>query len=266
MVVIFNIQFQWQNNSNGCLKYLIYVWLFAIYFNFVLMLSIYTASECEQLDFYLIYLTNWNVMLNALSSIFGAVLITLQWNNNNNNNIIFKVYNEPDEYRMSKMLKIHWFLSNLSTIVSISVSLAYWPSYDGRDAGLNDILTHAGNSIVLFIDTFVHARPPRYGHFIYPFTFGILYLIVFSLPYQLLGGVNRDYKNYIYRSLDWTNNTKVAIKSALMLTVLLVIVHIFITYSIVVRHFLYSKFKCNKDTCITSQRNIGHGHQSQSIV
>lgn len=183
-------------------------------------------------------------MLNALSSLFGAMLITLHYNNR----ITLDMDDdEPEKNRMGKMLKVHWFLSTMSPVVSISVSLAYWPSYDGRDAGLNDILTHAGNSVILFADTFIHARPPRYGHFIYPLAFGFVYLIFFSLPYQLFGGVNRHYKNYIYPSLDWSNNTTVAIKSTLLLSASLVIVHLFVTFSIIIRCYLHSKYKSPRE-------------------
>lgn len=240
------------------LKYLIYEWTFAAYFNFVLILSIYTAGDCKQLDFYLIYLTNWNVMLNALSSIFGATLATLHYNNK----ITFILDTAPDNNRMTKMLKVHWLLSNLSTILSICVSLAYWPSYNGRDAGLNDFLTHGGNSVILFLDTFIHARPARYGHFIYPFSFGIFYAVAFSLPYQLFGGLNRDYKNYIYPSLDWTNNTKTAVKSTAMLLASLVIVHLIIMVSINARAYLYNKYKSYNGATIPKDNNC----HEQSIV
>lgn len=173
---------------------------------------------------------------------FGAILTTLQYNN------------ELDKHRMTKLFKVHWLLSNLSTVTSISVSLAYWPSYVGRDAGLNDVLTHAGNSVVLLVDTFVHARPPRYGHFIYPLSFAIVYLAWFSLPYQLLGGLNRDHKNYIYPSLDWTNNTMIAIQSALMLSASFVLVHLFIAFAIGARVFLHGKYKSHHDNVILPLR------------
>lgn len=179
-------------------------------------------------------------MLNAISSLFGAILKTLHYNDKI---IFFNVDNEPDNNQMTKALKIHWLLSNLSAVVSISISLAYWPGYDGRDAGLNDVLTHAGNSVILLVDTFIHSRPARYGHFIYPFCFGIVYLVCFSLPYQLFGGPNRDFKNYIYPSLDWTNNTTIALKSALMLSASFVIVHLLITFLITARLYLHSKYK-----------------------
>lgn len=199
-------------------------------------------------------------MLNAISSIFGAILKTLHYNNK----ITFNnVNNEPDKHRMTIVLKVHWLLSNLSTVVSICVSWAYWPSYNGRDAGLNDVLTHAGNSVILFMDTFIHARPPRYGHFIYPFSFGIVYLMLFSLPYQLFGGINRDFKNYIYPSLDWADNTKETIKSALVFNGSFTIVHLIIAFSMTVRVYLFRKYKSYNDKTIAKRNNYCH---EQTIV
>lgn len=230
------------------------------YFIFVLILSIYTAEECQQLDFYSIYLTNWNVILNAASTFLGAIYVTLYYYQK----IAFNVDNVPNNDSMPKMLRIYWLLSNLSTSVSIAVAIAYWPSYNGRDAGLNDVLTHAGNPIVLFADTFIHARPPRYGHFIYPLGFGFFYLFIFSVPYQLLGGVNRDFFNYIYAGLDWTNNVTGALTNALMLIGALGVVHCVVTFSITVRLYVHNKLKCGKgeETSLNIESNDLHNHFS----
>lgn len=178
-------------------------------------------------------------MLNAFSSLFGAIIKTIHYKAKKT----FNVNNELIKDGMTKTLKVHWLLSNLSPAISIGVSLAYWPKYNERDAGLNDVLTHAGNSVILFVDTFIHARPPRYGHFIYPLSFGFVYLVLFSLPYQLAGGVNRDFKNYIYDRIDWTNNTRTAIMSSLMLNASFALVHVIITLSITARLYIFSKFK-----------------------
>lgn len=186
-------------------------------------------------------------MLNALSSLFGAVVITIHFKNNSIKS------NSSGDNRMTKTLKVHWLLSNLSVVVSICVSLAYWPTYSGRDAGLNDVLTHAVNSVILFLDTFIHARPPRCGHFVYPLGFGFFYLILFSLPYQLLGGLNRDYKNYVYPSLDWSDNTIGAIKSTAMYLASLVLVHLAITIFILIRMYVHGKF-CKSENVPESNR------------
>ncbi|CRL01831.1 CLUMA_CG015062, isoform A [Clunio marinus] len=230
---------EWQNERRPSVKYLIYRWILSFYFNFVLVLSIYTGEECKQLEFYLIYLTNWNVILNAITSLFGAILVTFYYK--------VKISFENEENRMPKSFKIYWLLTTLSTVVSISLSCIYWPLiYTGRDKGLNDALTHAGNAIVFFIDIFVNAHPPRYGHFVYPLSFGVFYGYFFSLPYTLLGGVDRDYNNYIYSVLDWKNDTQNAIIFALSTVAFLVFMHFVLTFLTGTKKFVHKIIKSRR--------------------
>lgn len=221
------------------MKYLIYRWILATYFNFVLVLSFITAGECKQLDFYAIYLTNWNVMLNAFSSLFGAILVALYYNGK------LKL----DDNKMTNTLKVYWLFTTLSTVACISLSCIYWSLiYTGRDKGLNDALTHGGNAIVFLVDVFVIAHPPRYGHFVYPLAFGIFYGFLFSLPYTLLGGTDRDFNNFIYSVLDWKNNTKSACIFALATIAFLIFMHFVLTFLASTRVYLHRRLQSRKAT------------------
>lgn len=223
------------------MKYLIYRLILASYFNFVLVLSLITAGECNQLKFYVIYLTNWNVILNAFSSLFGAVLVALYYQK--------KITFDDENRSMTKAFKTYWLLSNLSTVVSISLSCVYWPLiYNGRDKGLNDSLTHAGNAIVFFIDVFVNAHLPRFGHFIYPLSFGVFYAFIFSLPYTLMGGTDRDYNNFIYSVLDWKNKTSGALTFSTATIVFLTFMHFVLTSLAVLRVQVNKKLKSRHAT------------------
>lgn len=203
------------------MRYLIYRILLACYFVFVFVLSLITAEECGQLKFYAIYLTNWNVVLNACFAVYGAVLVGLYYSR--------KIKFHDSGSKMIRPFKVYWLLTVLSTSVSVGVSCFYWPGYNGRDEGVNDVLTHAGNSIVLLIDTFVIAHPPRFEHFVHPMGFGFFYAFIFSLPYTLLGGVNRDYKNYIYPSIDWTNKMSGAATYSIIIIAVMGVVHLAVT-------------------------------------
>lgn len=233
----FSYQFQWQSTRKPSVKYSIYRWILASYFNFVLVLSIITAEGCKQLDFYAIYLTNWNVMLNAFSTLFGALLVSFYYKNRT----------KLEEHGMTKTLKFYWLLATLSTVISITLSCVYWPLiYTGRDKGVNDSLTHAGNAIVFLADIFINAHPPRYGHFVYPLAFGVVYAFLFSLPYTLLGGTDRDYNNFIYSVLDWKNNTKAALTFAAATIVFLTFMHFFLTFLASTRVYLHRKLQSRK--------------------
>ena len=94
----------------------------------------------------------------------------------------------------------------------------------GRDWGVNDFLTHAGNSIVLFADLFVVRHPGSFSHFIYPSVVGLIYLM-FTIIYTFLGGTDRYGANYVYKSLDWRNGTKSATITAAITIVLLCVIH-----------------------------------------
>lgn len=158
-------------------------------------------------------------MVNAFSSLLGAVLVVLYYQRK------IKFSDETNE--MSKAFKFYWLLSTVSTVVCISLSCIYWPLiYNGRDKGLNDSLTHAGNAIVLFVDSiFINAHPPRFGHFVYPLGFSAVYSYLFSLPYTVLGGTDRDNNNFIYSVIDWAGNTKGAIVFSLATIIFLTFMH-----------------------------------------
>ena len=87
----------------------------------MVILSFITAVECDQLSYYAIYLTNWNVILNGSSSIFAAVLVTLFYRKN------FTFDRDLHNESMSASFKTFWLLSTLSTVISISLCLVYWP-------------------------------------------------------------------------------------------------------------------------------------------
>jgi hypothetical protein len=227
-------------------RYLIYRWILATYFNFVLILSLITADNCKQLNYYAIYLTNWNVILNAFSSLFGAALVTLYYQK--------KITFEDDQNVMPKIFKAYWLLSTLSTVNSISLSCVYWPLiYTGRDKGLNDALTHAGNAIVFLIDIFINAHPPRYGHFVYSLCFGVFYGYIFSLIYTLLGGTDRDMQNFIYSVLDWKKHTSDAAVFATATIIFLVFMHFVLTFLATTRIYIHQKIKSRKALVQSSQ-------------
>lgn len=218
------------------MRYLIYRALLATYFSFVFVLSLITADECGQLSFYAVYLTNWNVVINAVTSLFGAVLVAFYYKR--------RIRFDDETKVMPMSFKVYWLLSLLSICVSISLSAVYWPLiYDGRDQGVNDALTHAGNAIFWFIDLFVIAHPPRFGHFVYPLGFGIFYAYVFSLPYTLLGGTDRDGNNYIYSVIDFTGKTGRALGFSLAIIVFLTIMHFVLTGFAMMRIKIHQRLK-----------------------
>lgn len=207
---------------------------------FVFILSLITAGSCDQLPWYLIYLTNWNVVLNTISSVLMVTVLTLY----HNKTIKFRDgdNNYQVNYRLSRVLKTLWSLWILSLVVSVSLSLVYWPLiYTGKDKGLNDALTHAGNAIVNTFDLFVVAIPPRFGLFLFPLSLGVIYALGFSLPYALAGGLNRHGFHYIYSVTDWLNNPRDAMIFTVSTLLFLTLVHLVLTCLMVLREKIHKR-------------------------
>lgn len=96
-----------------------YRFVLLLYFNAVVILSLVTAEQDKNLVLYPIFLTNWNVIINGLSSILLFV-VTLK-------------YRKTTENEMSTLLKVAWLTTSLSTVLAISLSIIYWPLiYTGR--------------------------------------------------------------------------------------------------------------------------------------
>jgi hypothetical protein len=215
------------------IKYLIYRWILASYFVFVLVNSLVTSVGCNRIEWWIIYLTNWNVILNVVSSILAATLVTLYYRNH---------YNFTDSQEMPLAFKISWLLTNLSTNASIMAMFVYWTFiYVGKDNDLNNVLVHGGNAIVMFIDLFIYAYPPKFSHFVYPMAFGLFYS-AFSSIYTFSGGTNDDYMNYIYAVLDWKNQTKKALIFDSLTLVFLAFLSFILTSLVHLR--IYIKKRC----------------------
>lgn len=247
---------QWQGDSKKSSKYSIFRWILAIYFNFVLLLSIFSA---EDLKLYGIYLTNWNVVMNASSSLMGAVLVSLYCNRT----ITFKDKRDG----MSKILKVYWLLSAISPPLCLSVTCLYWTLiYNEHDTGLNNSLTHAGNAIVLIIDVCVNAHPPRYGLFIYPMIVGASYGFVFNCLYTILGGTNENSENFVYSILDWNKNAVSAFMMSSVATVLVSTLHLGFTFIAKVRIYLHKKLKASTRKSSQNQDSIDLEHHFVNLL
>lgn len=112
---------------------------------------------------------------------------------------------------------------------------------------MNNFLTHACNAIVLFIDIFIHAHPPKIGHVVYPLTFGMIYTI-FSIAYTVLGGTDRDGNNYIYSVLNWINHPLDSAIFAFLVILFLSFVHLVLTFLITLRIKIHERLIEEKST------------------
>ncbi|XP_063375484.1 protein rolling stone-like [Cydia amplana] len=149
--------------------------------------------------FWWIYLTQWGILANALTSIFAFA-------------ISLKVYlGGPIDsaFGLPWYIKLYWFLFNASVPMAFMITVFYWTflnaEFDipGLDATM-DIFSHGINSVTMFLLLITARHPTRLLHFYHAVAFGILYL-VFSLIYYFAGGLDSSGNPWIYPMLDWSN-------------------------------------------------------------
>lgn len=108
--------------------------------------------------------------------------------------------------------RLYWSMHIISLVLSIVITIIYWSIlYDGKlflhsrchiidwfafplanESALDatNVLTHAFNSICMFIDLWIVAHPLRLLHIFLPVLFGVVFAI-FSYIYHLCGGINK---------------------------------------------------------------------------
>lgn len=70
------VRSQWQSRSTNCI-YLLYRWLVAIFFTYVVISSMVTFAETHGIGFFFIYFTNWGIMINMAVGLMGALIVTI---------------------------------------------------------------------------------------------------------------------------------------------------------------------------------------------
>lgn len=207
--------------------------IFACYFLFSLAVSVITADEKGQLGYFWIFVSNWNLVMNAVTSVCIVFILCPYFTDQ----IV------QGQNLMPRPFQINWFLAMLSPSLTFGISSVYWTFFDIKKTDPNEFFTNVGNSLVLLIDLFINAYPARFEHFIYPMAVQILYFFVFNLPYTLLVGVNEDNQNFVYYFADWINKANEGMVNSFKFIASTAIMHILAVTLIKMRSLLAHKFK-----------------------
>ncbi|EDV94060.1 protein rolling stone [Drosophila grimshawi] len=193
------VKSQWQTCTKS-IAYLFYRWLMALFFIGVVIESMWPSADHEYSYWiYFIYMTNWGIWMCMLTNLLGAILVTI-WH-----------YHPEYADKLLNMrawtspFRIYWSMHIITLVLSIVITIIYWSIlYNVNESTLDatNVLTHAFNSICMFIDLWIVAHPLRLLHVFLPVLFGITYAI-FSYIYYLCGGINKKGKPYIYHVIDW---------------------------------------------------------------
>jgi len=174
---------QWQWNSKS-LRYVIYRWIVAFLFvSFMVgwFIGDFINGTGIIIDF--IYLTNLSFLLSTVTMTISACLATLH----------YKKSDSCTTSEMTTILKLFWILSTISTTIAVAVSVNYWmlvhdPEKHAID--FNNIVSHLMNVLVLLIDLCVIKQPGKFSFFIFPTSYGAVYLS-FTWIYAISGGLDK---------------------------------------------------------------------------
>ncbi|XP_055301375.1 protein rolling stone-like [Sitodiplosis mosellana] len=229
------VRSQWQSRSKNNF-YLVYRWLVAIFVIAVVIVSMFSHVEKYSFGLFFIYLTHWGILINMVVGVFGAILVTV-WHFHSD----FKE-NVLKNSEMPTAFKIYWALHNIALITSFAVTIIYWSILHNDKIPLNapNILSHAMNSVIMFLDILIVAYPLRLYHVIQPICFGVSYGI-FSFIYYLCGGVNILGNPYIYNVLNWNEPGK-AMVTVFGTLILAIIVHVTLFWIYKLRVFVQRRY------------------------
>ncbi|KAH8353618.1 hypothetical protein KR084_012168 [Drosophila pseudotakahashii] len=203
---------QWQSKPKSSL-FLAYRWVLGGFFGVGVvsyLIKYYRQGNC------FIFLTNWGFIMCGITSITGAILVT--------------VYHCKREIWVPPrcVIKTYWACYWITLTVEFIIALTYWTAIYPEDRVLTNpirisdffnIWVHLLPPIFFTIDHFIVAQPARLLHFVYPLAFGYSYGL-FALIFYKLGGRNLNGNSYIYTFLDFTKPKMVVIAVSVLSLVL----------------------------------------------
>nr|XP_012226178.1 PREDICTED: protein rolling stone-like isoform X2 [Linepithema humile] len=156
-------------------------------------------NPLKQYEKWLIYLTNWDVVLGFTQASIGLYLVLKRW-------YLQKVTSfDACLLRLEFTERLYWFLYVVTTNMAIGVTVCYWVTvYDPKIHALDplNIMMHVCNSVLMLIDLFVTSIPFRLRNFWWCLSIVMCY-VIFSVIYYSAGGLDKHGNHYIYAVLDW---------------------------------------------------------------
>ncbi|CAH2231656.1 protein rolling stone-like [Pararge aegeria] len=184
----------------------------------VITMSIFVWSiATSPTPYWLIYLTNWGLLLVTLLTL-SATLVSL----------LAVCQRIPDGGPLPWYVSMYWLFYNTTITVAIIITGLYWillynPEQEEEDDGFwLDLATHGFNSCVAFVEIVMSRTPLRLLHIYQPLGVGLWYA-AFSGIYYAAGGTDGMGNPFIYEILDWRQAGRASIIVAVSAASLIVV-------------------------------------------
>ncbi|XP_077284977.1 protein rolling stone-like [Arctopsyche grandis] len=236
----------WRRRSMVHPLFLIYRLVIAIV---MIGVTVWSMSDFWNGGKWFIYLTHWGLSISMLEAVIGAVLVFHAYRKQTKpvdscSSLDVSVTNDGS---MPLTYKIYWIIYNIALPNAFYISAMYWglihdPNNKEAHGSLPlNYMTHAGNSVIAFLELLLGGPPSRLLHFVQPLAFGLIYM-VFNILYWAFGGTDPKGHSWIYEALQWENpgrSTALIFISA----ALLILCHILVTAIAGLRSRLSRKFR-----------------------
>lgn len=182
--------------------YLFYRWIiFLVWASFVIC-SVFEFGSYKplfQYEKWLIYLTNWDVVLGFTQALIGGILVSKRWRSQKISGF------DPCGLKLESTERLYWFLYVVTTNLAIGVTLCYWVAVYNPEIHQLDplnIMMHVCNSLLMLVDFVVTSIPFRLRNFWWCLSIAVFY-VIFTAIYYVAGGLDKHGYHYIYKILDW---------------------------------------------------------------
>ncbi|KAJ8736154.1 hypothetical protein PYW08_006810 [Mythimna loreyi] len=169
--------------------------------------------------YWLIYLTNWGLLLDV-GMLISGIVVSLE-----------VIYNKTyDIKELPWYASLYWALFNIAVTLSIMITSLYWLLlYDpnlreemGERAFWLDVSTHGITSCVCLAEVLLSRTPVRFPHLYQPLSMGLWYA-VFSIIFYMAGGKDINGNPFIYDVLDWSQGKRTSIVVAASMAGLVIV-------------------------------------------
>ncbi|XP_074654578.1 protein rolling stone-like, partial [Tubulanus polymorphus] len=136
--------------------------------------------------------------------------------------------------------KLDWLLYSICSVAAIMVTTVYYALLfpTGQQApSVRDINVHIMNSVIVFLEILLAAYPVRLLHFIYPVSYGLIYVMFSAIFWSF-----DPERNVLYPGvLDW-NNPKTTTGMVVGIAVFMIVLHLILYGIFRLKVFLYNRF------------------------
>ncbi|KAL4716886.1 hypothetical protein ACJJTC_012697 [Scirpophaga incertulas] len=188
--------------------------------------------------YWLIYMTHWGVIMITVTSLLAFAVSARAY------------FTGPIDstFGLPWYIKLYWVSYTVTLPIAFFITIFYYSLLTAlaEEYALDpvlDVFIHGMNSVAMFALLMSAQHPSHLLHFVYPFMFGVFYLI-FSAIYYSAGGLSPFGEKWIYPMIDWSKPGPTMIMVVIS-AIAIIIMHVLVVLLSLLRDFVSKKYVRN---------------------